>query len=312
MSCFIVGRKEKFLNTVKQYKKHRYLFLLLLPVLAYYIIFKYVPMYGAIIAFKNYYPRVGVFGSEWVGLEHFEKLFTGYYFPDVFRNTLIISFSRLIFGFPMPIILCLLLNEVKSLKLKKTIQTISYLPHFIGWVVLAGIVQEVFSPSRGIINYIIQAFGGEPIFFLGSTEWFRDVVVATGIWKECGWGAIVYLAAVSGIDPQLYEAAEMDGANRLQRIWHITLPCLMPTIVIMFILKCGSIIDDDFDQLYNLLNAQVMSVGDVIETYVYRVGLQQMNYGYAAAVGLFKNVIALILVTASNKISKKLSDNSLW
>jgi len=312
MSAPTKRREGKLKSTWKQYKKHKGLFLLLLPVLAFFIIFKYVPMYGIVIAFKDYYPRIGVFNSEWVGFKHFEKLFNGIYFLPVLRNTLIISFAKLIFGFPMPIILCLLLNEVRNMRFKKTIQTISYLPHFIGWVVLAGIVQEFFSPSRGIVNYIIQAFGGEPIFFLGSKEWFRDILVGTSIWKNCGWGTIIYLAAISGIDPQLYEAAELDGASRLQRIIHITIPCIIPTIVIMFILNVGKVIDDDFDQIYNLLNAQTMAVGDVIETYVYRVGLQQMNYGYAAAVGLFKNVIALIMVTCSNKLSRSLSDSSLW
>ncbi len=306
-------RKEgKLRNTLKQYKKHKSLFLLFFPVLAYFIIFKYLTMYGVVIAFKDYYPRVGVFHSEWIGFKNFEKLFSGIYFLPVLRNTLVISFAKLIFGFPMPILLCLLLNEVKNLKFKKAVQTISYLPHFIGWVVLAGIVKEVFSPSRGIVNYIIQALGGEPIFFLGSKEWFRDILVGTSIWKDCGWGTIVYLAAIAGIDSQLYEAADLDGANRLQKIRHITLPGIVPIIVIMFILKVGQVIDDDFDQIYNLLNAQVMEVGDVIGTYTYRVGLQQMNYGYSAAVGLFKNVIALILVTCSNWLAKRLSDSSLW
>lgn len=309
----VAKRKEgKFYHTWKQYKKCRGLFLLFLPVIAYFVIFKYVPMYGVVIAFKDYYPRIGVFKSDWVGFKNFEKLFSGIYFLPVLRNTLIISFAKLVFGFPAPILLCLLLNEVKNMRFKKLIQTISYLPHFIGWVVLAGIVKEVFSPSRGLVNYVIQEMGGDPIFFLGSKEWFRSILVGTSIWKGCGWGTIVYLAAVSGIDPQLYEAAELDGASRLQKIRHITLPCITPIIVIMFILKVGNVIDDDFDQIYNLLNAQVMAVGDVIETYTYRVGLQQMNYGYASAVGLFKNVIALILVTCSNKVSKKLSDSSLW
>jgi len=306
------GKEGKLRSTIKQYKKHKSLFLLFLPVLVYFFVFKYLPMYGIVIAFKDYYPRIGVFKSEWVGFKNFEKLFSGIYFLPVLRNTLIISFAKLIFGFPMPIILCLLLNEVKNMKFKKTIQTISYLPHFIGWVVLAGIVKEVFSPSRGIVNYIIQALGGEPIFFLGSKEWFRDILVITHIWKGCGWGSIVYLAAIAGIDSQLYEAADLDGANRLQKIRYITLPGIVPIIVIMLILNVGTVINDDFDQIYNLLNAQVMEVGDVIGTYTYRVGLQQMNYGYSAAVGLFKNVIALIMVTGSNALSKKLSDSSLW
>lgn len=212
----------------------------------------------------------------------------------------------------MPIILAIMLSEVKSKWFRKTVQTITYLPHFIGWVVMAGIVIQVLSPSSGIVNYIIQALGGEPIFFMGSKEWFRPILVISNIWKGCGWSSVVYLAAIMGIDSQLYEAAELDGASRMQRIIHVTIPSILPTIVIMFIFAMGGVINDDFDQIYNLLNARVMSVGDVIGTYTYRVGLQQMDYGYATAVGLFKNVVALFLIGISNFVSKKVSGSSLW
>ncbi len=303
--------KEKQ-GILHQYWKHKELFLLLLPVIAYFVIFHYVPMYGVLIAFEDFLPRSGILGSEWVGLQNFQKMFSGLYFWPVFRNTLIISFLKLIVGFPMPILLALLLNEVSCGWFKKSVQTITYLPHFIGWVVLAGIVQQVLSPSTGVLNYVITALGGEPIFFMGSTKWFRPVVVLSSIWRNCGWDSIIYLAATSGIDPTMYEAANLDGATRFQKIWYVTLPGLIPTITIMLIFALGGVMNDDFDQLYNMLNAKVMSVGDVIGTYTYRVGLQQMNYSYATAVGLFKNVIALLLVSLSNLFSKKISGSSLW
>ena len=303
--------KKKY-STWKQYKKCKYLFLMFIPVILYFVIFCYVPMYGVIISFQDYYPRLGITGSEWVGFKHFEKLFTGRYFFPVLRNTLIISIGKLLFGFPAPIILCLLLNEVRSLKFKKVVQTISYLPHFISWVVLASIVQTILSPSSGVVNYIIQLLGGEPIFFMGSSDWFRKVIVGSSIWRDTGWQTVVFMAAILSIDPQLYEAADLDGAGRFQKMIYVTLPCIAPTIIIMFIMATGTVIQDDFDQIYNMLNAKVMDVGDVIGTYTYRMGIEKMNFSYATAVGLFKNVVSLILVTFTNAFSRKLSGSSLW
>ena len=303
--------KKKY-STWKQYKKCKYLFLMFIPVILYFVIFCYVPMYGVIISFQDYYPRLGITGSEWVGFKHFEKLFTGRYFFPVLRNTLIISIGKLLFGFPAPIILCLLLNEVRSLKFKKVVQTISYLPHFFSWVVLASIVQTILSPSSGVVNYIIQLLGGEPIFFMGSSDWFRKVIVGSSIWRDTGWQTVVFMAAILSIDPQLYEAADLDGAGRFQKMIYVTLPCIAPTIIIMFIMATGNVIQDDFDQIYNMLNAKVMDVGDVIGTYTYRMGIEKMNFSYATAVGLFKNVVSLILVTFTNAFSRKLSGSSLW
>ena len=303
--------KKKY-STWKQYKKCKYLFLMFIPVILYFVIFCYVPMYGVIISFQDYYPRLGITGSEWVGFKHFEKLFTGRYFFPVLRNTLIISIGKLLFGFPAPIILCLLLNEVRSLKFKKVVQTISYLPHFISWVVLASIVQTILSPSSGVVNYIIQLLGGEPIFFMGSSDWFRKVIVGSSIWRDTGWQTVVFMAAILSIDPQLYEAADLDGAGRFQKMIYVTLPCIAPTIIIIFIMATGNVIQDDFDQIYNMLNAKVMDVGDVIGTYTYRMGIEKMNFSYATAVGLFKNVVSLILVTFTNAFSRKLSGSSLW
>jgi putative aldouronate transport system permease protein len=295
-----------------EYKKCKYLFLLLLPVLIYYAIFQYGPMYGIIVAFKDYMPFKGMLGSKWVGFKNFEQLFTGLYFLPVLRNTLLISVYKCIYGFPAPIILCLVINEIRHTVFKKTVQTITYLPHFISWVVLSGIVIEMLSPSRGPINYLIELLGYKPIFFIADVHWFRTVLVGSSIWREVGWQSILYLAAVSTIDPELYSVAEIDGAGRLRRIWNITLPSITPIIVIMLIFSVGSIINDDFDQIFNLYNVNVMSVGDVISTYTYREGLVSMNFSYGTAVGLFRNVIALTLVIITNNVARRLSGSSLW
>jgi len=305
-------RKKSKRSIFRSYWKQKYFFLMLLPVIAYYLIFHYAPLYGIIIAFKNFYPVKGIQGSDWVGLEHFIELFTGLYFLPVLKNTLIISFYKLIFGFPAPIILCLILNEVRLAVFKKTVQTITYLPHFLSWVILGGIVIEVLSPSRGIVNAIIMAFGYDPIYFITDEKWFRAILVISSIWKEVGWGTIIYLAAVTNVDPELYNAADVDGAGRLRKIWNITLPSIVPVVTIMFIFAVGNIINDDFDQIYNLLNASVMSVGDVISTYTYQVGLVKMDYSFATAVGLFKNIIAFMLIVLTNYIAKKTNDYTLW
>ncbi|WP_258525637.1 sugar ABC transporter permease [Paenibacillus sp. YN15] len=253
----------------------------------------------------------GIAGSPWVGLEHFTMLFTGLDFLPVLKNTLIISFYKLFFGFPAPIILCLIINEVRHTFFKKAVQTVTYLPHFISWVVLAGFLIELLSPSRGPINILLQLLGIDPIFFIADVNWFRGVIVASSIWREVGWQSIIYLAAVAGINTELYDVANMDGAGRLQRIWYITIPSITPVIIIMFIFATGSIIQDDFDQIYNLLNAKVLSVGDVISTYTYREGLVNMNFGYATAVGLFKNVVAFTLVMNANFIARKFSNYAI-
>ncbi|MFC7677549.1 ABC transporter permease [Paenibacillus sp. GCM10028914] len=298
--------------TLKSYAMHRYYFLMLLPVLAYFIIFHYVPIYGVLMAFQDYRIFKGISGSEFVGLKHFRELFDGIYFLPVLKNTLIINAYKILFGFPAPVILAILINEVMRPRFKKIVQTISYLPHFLSWIVLSGIVIEVLSPSRGIINVILMELGFQPVFFLASTDWFRTVLVSTEIWKGVGFSAIIYLAAIAGISPELYEAAEVDGISRLKKVWYITLPSIAPVIVIMIILNSGSIINDDFDQIFNLLNTNVLSVGDVISTYTYTEGIAKMNYSYAAAVGLFKNVIALIMVLTANTIARRFSDQAIF
>lgn len=294
------------------YIKHKWLFLMLIPVLAYYIIFKYIPMYGIIISFQDFYPLKGIGGSEWVGFKHFIELFESPLFLRAMGNTLIISFFKLVVGFPAPIILAILINEVRHVKFKKLVQSVSYLPHFISWIVLSGIVVEFLSPSRGALNIVLQAFGLEPIFFMADPQYFRGVLVISDVWRGIGWSSIVYLAAVTNVDPQLYEAADMDGASRLRKIWHITIPSLIPVITIMFIFAVGKLITDDFDQIFNLLNSKVMEVGDVLGTYTYREGLERMNYSYSTAVGLFKNAISFALIFFTNWIARKSGEYAIW
>lgn len=292
--------------------QQRYLLLLFVPAIVYFIVFHYIPLYGVTIAFKDYQIRKGILGSPWVGFAHFKHLFGLESFFQVFRNTIVISLLKFIFGFPAPIIFALMLNEVKSNVLKKPIQTISYLPHFISWVVLGGILTQLLSPSTGPINLVISALGGDKIFFLADSQWFRTVLVASSIWKNIGWGSIIYLAALSSIDQELYEAAMIDGASRLQRIFKITIPQITPVITIMLILSTGSLINDDFDQVFNLYNSAVYDVGDVLSTYTYRAGIVNFEYSLATAIGLFKNLISVILVLTTNAICKRINDYAIY
>ncbi|RTE10568.1 sugar ABC transporter permease [Paenibacillus whitsoniae] len=285
---------------------------MLLPVIVYFAVFHYTPIYGVLMAFQDYKILKGISGSTFVGFKYFRELFSGLYFVPVLKNTLIINAYKLIFGFPAPIVLALLINEVMRPAFKKLVQTISYLPYFLSWIVLSGIFIEILSPSRGMINIMLMHLGFKPIFFLASTDWFRTVLVSTEIWKGIGFSAIIYLAAIAGINPDMYEAGDVDGISRLQKIWYITLPSISPVIVIMIILTSGSIINDDFDQIFNLLNPNVSSVGEVISTYTYVEGISKMNYSYAAAVGLFKNVVALVMVITANFIARKFSDHTIF
>jgi putative aldouronate transport system permease protein len=302
-------------NTIsKRMYRMRYYYLLLIPVIAYFIIFHYIPMYGITIAFKNYTFAEGIFGSKWVGIANFKRLFDSPLFYTILKNTLNISIQRIIFGFPAPIILALLINEIQHLKFKKIVQTVSYLPHFISWVILAGIIKELLSPTRGAINSLMVLFGQKPIHFLAEPAYFVGVLIISGIWQSVGWGTIVYLAAIAGIDIEQFDSAYIDGANRFQIIWHITLPSIKSVILVLFILSLGGILNSGFDQIFNLYNAMVYSVADVIDTYVYRIGLINMEYSFSTAVGLFKNVIGFILVISSNYIVRKLSggEQGIW
>ncbi|MDK2902966.1 MAG: putative aldouronate transport system permease protein [Clostridiales bacterium] len=297
---------------LKRLSEFKYLYIMLIPGIAYFVIFHYIPMYGVTIAFKDFKIMQGIMDSPWAGFKYFEQAFESPYFTQTLWNTFIISVYKLVWGFPAPIILALLLNEVKNLIFKRGIQTISYLPHFLSWVVIGGILTDMLAPQTGVVNNIIKVFGGEPIYFMASKEWFRTVLVASDIWKEVGWGSIIYLAALSGIDPQLYEASQIDGANRWQQTWHITMPGIRGTIAILLILRLGNILNAGFEQIFIMYNPSVYEVADIIDTWVYRIGLQGMQYSLATAVGLFKSLIGLVLVVSANWATHRMGESGIW
>jgi putative aldouronate transport system permease protein len=296
----------------KRLYRDRWLYLFLLVPMAYYLIFKYFPMYGASIAFKDYRIGLGFSGSKWVGLKNFERLFRAPVFYTIFRNTLLLNLYSLLVGFPVPIIIAVLLNEIRSVHYKRVIQSILYLPHFISWVVLGGIFVQILSPSTGVVNLMLKALGITPVYFMIHDFWWVVMFVISGIWQGAGWGSIIYLAAISGIDPQLYEAARIDGAGKLAQVWHITLPGIKNTIAIMLILRLGGMMDVGFEHIYNLMNSAVYSVSDVISTYVYRTGILGNQYSYTTAIGLFQSLISLVLVVTANTVTRKIGENSLW
>ena len=282
-----------------------------LPVL-YFIIFHYIPMYGVQIAFKDFKATDGIWGSAWVGFKHFRRFFASSQFVSLIKNTLGLSLLQILLGFPVPIILAIMLNQVKNQKFRKFAQSILYCPHFISIVVLAGMLYIFLSPRNGIVNTIIKMLGGEAIFFLGEAKYFKLTFVISGIWQNAGWSAIIYIAALAGISPDLYEAAQVDGANKWQRIRHIDLPGIMPTIVMMLIMEIGKVMSLGFQKAYLLQNAQNLAASEIISTYIYKVGMLDAQYSYSAAVNLFNNVINIILLVTFNKLAKKLTDNSLW
>lgn len=287
------------------------LYVLVLPVLAYYVLFCYKPIYGALIAFVEYSPGKSLMECQWVGLKYFKQFFSSIFFWSLLRNTLTISISSLVVGFPMPIILALLLNEVRSKSFQKTVQTISYMPHFISMVVICGMIKE-FTSADGIINYIIEFFGGTRSALLNNPKMFVPIYVISGVWQEVGWGSIIYFAAISGVDQSLYEAAEIDGAGRLRQIWNVTLPSILPTIVIMLVMRIGSLLNVGYEKIILLYNAAIYDTADVISSFVYRKGILEYNFSYSTAVGLFNSVINFALVVTANFVSKKTTDNGLW
>lgn len=301
-----MARRHKLL------KRYALLYLLMLPGIVYFVIFKYIPIYGVTIAFKDYQINAGINGSPWIGLMNFQRLFMGRSFFEVISNTVTINLMYLAFGFPAPIILALVVNELKNKRYRKFVQTVTYMPHFISWVVIYGLFVQLLSPSTGPVNILLRAVGFKSIYFLGNASWFRPVMVFTHIWKTVGWSSIVYLAALTGVDTQLYEAATIDGATRFQRIVHITMPSIKPIIVIMFILRSGDLMADNFEQIYNFLNDNTISVGDVISTYVYRNGITKMKYAQGTAVELFTTVISFLLVILSNTIANKAGEQGIW
>ncbi|MBU3191013.1 sugar ABC transporter permease [Clostridium bowmanii] len=302
-------KMEKVLSAIR---RDRFLYLLALPGILFFIVFKYYPMYGLVIAFQDYSPFLGILNSPWVGFEHFIRLFTHAEFGLLLRNTLAISFLNIALFFPVPIVIAILLNEIKGKKYKSIIQTAIYFPHFLSWVIIAGISYIMLGQTDGVVNQIITMFGGEKISFLSNPKLFWLMLTGQNIWKECGWGTILFLASITAIDPSLYEAAMMDGANRLQQIWHITLPAIKTVIVILLILRIGHAMDTGFEQVYLMTNATVAGVADVFDTYVYRNGVRNAQFSYATAVGLFKSAIGFLLVVIANKVAKILGEEGVY
>nr|WP_244562913.1 ABC transporter permease subunit [Paenibacillus uliginis] len=296
----------------KRVKKNWDLYLLILPVIAFFLIFEYGPMYGLQIAFKDFIANKGILDSPWVGLKHFERFFDSYYFWRLLGNTLGIGLYQLLVGFPIPIILALLINEVRSKKFSRFVQTITYAPHFLSTVVMVGVLFIFLSPQTGLLNSLITSLGGKPIDFLTQPEWFKSIFVLSGVWQQMGWSSIIYLAALAGIDQQLHEAARVDGASRWQRIWHINLPGIMPTIIVLLILNMGSLLSVGFEKVFLMQNTLNMPASDIISTHVYRKGIIDGQYSYSAAVGLFNSVINFTLLVIVNRIARKVNNTSLW
>jgi putative aldouronate transport system permease protein len=307
-----IMKSETFKERVKKdFKKNKELYLLVLPVVIFYIIFSYKPMYGIIIAFKNFNPSKGILGSDWVGFKYFIDFFNGIYFGRLIKNTLTISLSSLIFGFPAPIILALLINELKSKWFSRTVQTISYIPHFVSLIVVCGMIVD-FSAIGGVVSSLVGFFTGKEENLLTAANYFVPIYVSTNIWKEIGFSSIIYIAALMGIDQQLYEAAQIDGANKWKQLLNVTLPGIAPMITIMFILAMGGLLNVGFEKIILLYNPMTYSTADVISSFVYRRGLLEFNFGYSTAVGLFNTIINFVLIILTNKISKKINETSLW
>ncbi len=287
-------------------------YLMLLPGVIVVFIYQYIPLGGLVMAFQDFDPSLGIFGSPWAGLANFDYIFSMPDTPNIIFNTFFIAILKIIGGLVVPILVALMLNEVAIAPVKRTVQTLIYLPHFLSWVILAGVFIDLLSPTEGIVNRLLGVFGIEPIYFLGDANWFPYTMVLTDVWKEFGFGTIIYLAALTGIDPTLYEAAVVDGAGRFKQTLHITLPSILPTIVLMTVLALGNVLNAGFDQIYNLLSPQVYATGDIIDTMVYRLGLQQVQYSIATAVGLFKSVISFALISTSYLLAYKFADYQIF
>ncbi|PRO39983.1 ABC transporter permease [Bacillus sp. LLTC93] len=305
-------KKEKRKRLLNQLLSQKFLYLMILPGLIYFIVFKYVPMWGLIIAFQDYQPFLGILGSEWVGFKHFIRLFTEPTFFILLKNTLILFAMNVVIFFPIPILLALLLNEVRLALFKKFVQTMIYIPHFMSWVIVVSLSFVLLTVDGGLINELIAFFGGEKINFLLSQDWFRPMYILQVIWREAGWSTIIYLAAITAVDPQLYEAAKMDGAGRLRQMWHITLPAIKSVIVVLLILKIGDTLELGFEHVYLLLNATNREVAEIFDTYVYTAGLKQGQFSYSTAVGLFKAAVGLILVMLANRLAKKFGEEGIY
>lgn len=312
-STLEASRYTRLKLSLKQIYRNKFLYMLLLPGLLYFIIYRYLPMAGLVIAFKDFNFSQGIFGSPWIGIRNFKFIFTqNYAFYSLLANTLLINFYKLIFGFPVPIIIALMLNEIRNARLKKFMQSSVYLPYFVSWVIFGGIVMQLLSPTDGIVNEAIKLFGGQPIFFMTDPKWFRSTIVFSDIWKTAGWNSILYLAAITGVDETLYDAAYIDGANKLQLIWHVTLPGISDTIAVLLLLNIGVILNVGFEQMYVMYSPAVYNVGDILSTYVYRVGIGQARFSMATAIGLFQSFIGFVLICTSNFILKRTTGKNLW
>ncbi|WP_299093604.1 sugar ABC transporter permease [uncultured Metabacillus sp.] len=305
-------RQTTTITNRQRLKRDRWLYLLLIPGILYFLIFKYAPMWGVVIAFQDYSPFKGMLGSEWVGFENFINFFQNPDFFRLLRNTFILAALDLVFFFPAPIILSLLLNELRINSYKRTIQTFIYVPHFMSWVIVASITYIFFTTSGGVMNEIVSYFYGKEINFLSSPEWFRPLIMGQIIWKETGWGTVIFLAALATVDQEQYEAAIVDGAGRFRRLWHVTLPAVRSTIIVLLILRLGNFLDTGFQQIFLMSNSLNRSVADVFDTYVYFVGITQGAYSYSTAVGLFKSVVGIILVLGANKLAKKMGQDGIF
>ena len=294
------------------FKRNYVLILMILPVLIYFLVFKYYPMYGMLIAFQNYKPRLGILGSKWVGFENFIKFFNGRYFDRVLGNTIKLSLLEIVLGFPAPIILALMLNEIKQERYKKLLQNVTYIPHFLSTVVLVSILQLIFNPNTGVYNSLRKLFGLETTNYFAMASAFKPMYILSGLWQNMGWDSILYIAALAGIDPALYEAATIDGATRMQKIRFISIPSIMGTITIMLLLRCGQIMNIGYEKVLLMQNGLNQSSSDVISTYVYRVGMLEGNYSYSTAINLFNSLCNIVLLSSANLLSRKMGGNSLW
>lgn len=311
------GRKQRvpgsrLVSTLRHMKRDRQLLILFLPCILFFVLFRYGPIYGLVIAFKDYNVYQGILGSDWVGFEHFRRFFESPDFWLLFKNTFLLGLFTLLWAFPFPILFAVMLNEVRGIQFKKTVQTFSYLPSFLSVVIVSSMIIDFLSPTHGLVNELLKAVGLESKYFLAAPEWFRTIYVSTEVWQHMGFEAIIYLAAIASIDPTLYEAAKVDGASRFQMMRYITIPSIMPTILIMFIIKSGSMFRIGYEKVLLLYNPMTYEVADVFSTYVYRKGLLETNYSYAAAVGLFESLIALVMLLITNVISKKAGGKGLW
>lgn len=307
------SRSARFLRSWRRsLVKYWDLYLLVLPVLIWLIIFKYRPMYGAVIAFEDYSPSRGVLGSKWVWFKHFERFFRAYNFKDILLNTVKLSFFQLIFAFPMPIILALVLNEINNRRYKKLVQTVTYAPFFLSTVVMVGLIDAFLYPDTGLINALAVRLGGQSVNYMAKESYFRPIFIISHIWKGTGWSSIIYMSALTSIDPQLYEAAKIDGASRFKALLYVTLPAIIPTAIIMLIRDCGSIMDVGFEKVYLMQNDLNVGASEVISTYVYKVGMVNSQYSYSTAVSLFNSAINLVMLLSVNKIARSVSETSLW